>query len=158
MTELAKKVWMLQDGRSTRDLARLLGVTPTAVRVAYDEAFEANKIAVKNGKPIPYERRYAWPPEKAKKVWEMHCAGMSASQIGRVIGINRVTVSNKIKKMKGQLSGCKSAYSQWTPEEDKKLIEMRRQGKKHREIADVLGRTKNSVNSRVCKLTAKGVF
>lgn len=158
MNELARKVWMMQDGKSVHNLASMLGITPSEVRAAYDEAFEANKIAVANGGSIQYQRRYEWPPEKAKKVWEMHCAGMSASQIGRVIGINRVTVSNKIKKMKGQLSGCKSAYSQWTPEEDKKLIEMRRQGKKHREIANVLGRTKNSVNSRVCKLTAKGVF
>lgn len=158
MNELARKVWMMQDGKSVHNLASMLGITPSEVRAAYDEAFEANKKAKANGKSIPYENRYSWPPEKAKKVWEMHCAGMSATQIGVEMGIGRTTVSNKIKKMKGQYEGGISAFRTWTPEEDEQLLVMRREGKTHREIAKALGRTTNSVNSRSGKLAAKGVY
>ena len=158
MNELAKHVWRYQDRGSVVGLAKFYGVMPKEVRAAYDEAFEANKQAIKNGEPIPYERRYEWAPETAKKVWEMHCAGMSAAQIGKEIGLHRITVANKIKKMKGKLSGCSMAYRAWTPEEDAKLLEMRSQGITYSAMADALGRTKGSVNARVSKLAAKGVY
>ena len=45
-----------------------------------------------------------------------------------------------------------SRNTQWTPEEDARLVELRQSGMKNQDLADALGRTVNAVNLRLCIL------
>lgn len=54
---------------------------------------------------------------------------------------------------------AKKTYTlrQWTPDEDRELVALVAEGRALREIADALGRTFNSIASRIGCLVAKGV-
>jgi hypothetical protein len=45
-------------------------------------------------------------------------------------------------------------YSKWTPEEDRRLLELHEAGRSRVRIAAALGRTTGSVQSRLYKLTS----
>ena len=49
-------------------------------------------------------------------------------------------------------------HSQWTPEDDTILIKLKKQNKSHKEIAETLGRSISSINTRLVRLRKSDPF
>lgn len=46
---------------------------------------------------------YMFETAKEKQIWALHADGLSVREIGRIVGLSRQTVLNRLKKVKGTL-------------------------------------------------------
>ena len=68
------------------------------------------------------------------------------------IAVYKELLLEKSRPSRNQCGYTYKSYTLWTEEEDRKLVELRNEGRPYREIADMLERTHRSVKSRMDKL------
>ncbi len=153
MTDLARAVHKYQDKKTIAELAQMYQVSRMDIRSAMDEICDKDKRIP----PIPRRRRvHHWTQEETKRLWEMYQAGIPQMDMAAELNISYDIINNKIKKLKISNGIRTDPRVFWTDEEDAEMLELRRQGLTCVQVAEKLGRTKNSVNARVCRLIREG--
>lgn len=141
-------VELWSDGRSVEEITRELGRSFASVKTR-----ASHRGCLFDG-PVDRTR---WTPELDHRLVELWEMGKSYAEIGAVLGRTESSIQSRASRLNcgnrerpRRVSGLTADGKRpWTPEEDKKLAELRRQGRKMHEIATSLGRSVMSISGRI---------
>ena len=133
---------------------------------------EKPKKSTKKGKPKPITvnprkkylpvsdgGKHQWTQEELDLLVSLFNEGVTYKEICmRIQTHNESTIKDKISQLrrKGLIIGYRSEAG-WTQEQDEILVKMRREGKKLREIAPVVGKSQATCSHRFLQLKGRGI-
>lgn len=146
--EDCKLVELWSESRSVEEIGRELGRTFGSVKTR-----ENHRGCLFDG-PV---NRTKWTPEQDRVILELWAQGKSNQEIGDVLGRTASAVQSRTSHLNCGTKDVRQNVIQvtadgkrlWSKEEDRLLVEMRRQGGTAREIGVSLGRSGMSVSGRI---------
>lgn len=129
-----------------------------ANKVYHLKAEELIKEKIIRKRPLRLPKWTKWTPEKIETVINLTNQGKKPQEISEITGINHRAISNKMYELRKQRLVVKRKYNKWTPNKEKKLIELINEGYKRKEIVKELGMKEGSVKSKLFRLRKQGII
>ena len=163
--ELTKLEEMLVAGADIEEIkAALPGRSLASIKSAVFQKMDPSMRKLFN-ESKPARKLHSWTPEEEKELIELRSQGHSWAYIAKKLGRSEDSVSTKFldyqKKLERReevlgedgptlFNGSKPQRQQrrWTPEEETRLIQLRKQGHTWTYIAEQMGRTKDSIKHK----------
>lgn len=98
-----------------------------------------------------------WDKEKTDRIFEMRQQGITYQEIAQEFGTNKANISAVITRMREQGYSSIIKAKPWSLDEELELIELRSQGKNNKEIAEILGKSHDSVKRKASNLIRSGI-
>ena len=130
------------------------------------EDYKQNKDSIKdktNKRNSEYRKKNKEKMKVYLKEYREKNKDQIKEQIKEYYNTNRETLNDKATrhKIEKNIISRETAFNHyqiWTPEEDTILIKLKKQNKSHKEIAETLGRSILSINTRLVKLRKSDPF
>jgi DNA-binding CsgD family transcriptional regulator len=106
---------------------------------------------------VPANSHNKWTPEEDKRLLKLKAAGKSsfliAAELRRSVGAvhGRLSLLKAIERFASNSNAIQPTPGRrrrWTPDDDKRLMELRAKGASFNEIANALGRTEAAIEQR----------
>lgn len=98
---------------------------------------------------VPSRKTGAYSPEEDARIRSMWEAGSSLIEIAAALGRHEQSLSNRFYSYIKPTLDVPARKPHWTPEEDDRVVTLRRAGWTHREIAGEIQRTEKGVKARI---------
>jgi len=149
------ETWLLLDlhrgGWPKWKIARVLDRSEAGVAVRL-------RLVGHDALPARAERQFyrRWTSEEEARLLELVRLGYNRSEIARELGRPYYSVTAKLRELRDEGWAVPPARRAWTPEEDRRLLELLRAGASQIAIARELGRSPKAVSHHVRRLKEDG--